>query len=209
MFKNVICSLVLLAASQLVSATEERLNIEPLASPYDVVVPLLNGDPASTDRVSGQLYFNTSSSAFKGVDSTGSLKTFVTESAGKGAKVTPPNPTLAGAAWGDISFTSSNSVYDTGSFIGTNQFVAQRTGIHLINAYGQNNSVSNSIGFRYRVNSGSWVQICSGSSNAGAYGFCSGSDQAYLTVADTIQFQVVSTDNNANTIRLAIAELMN
>lgn len=47
-------------------------------SPYDVVVPSLNGDPATSARVSGQLYYDVSTGNFKGIDGSGIVKTFST-----------------------------------------------------------------------------------------------------------------------------------
>lgn len=47
-------------------------------SPYEVVVPSLNGDPATGDRVSGQLYYDNTTSLFKGIDATGAVKSFLT-----------------------------------------------------------------------------------------------------------------------------------
>lgn len=47
-------------------------------SPYDVVVPSLNGDPATSARVSGQLYYDVSTGLFKGIDGSGAVKPFLT-----------------------------------------------------------------------------------------------------------------------------------
>jgi hypothetical protein len=50
-------------------------------TPYDVVLPSLNGDPSPSERVSGQLFYDVSVNAFKGVDNAGSVQSFVTTDA--------------------------------------------------------------------------------------------------------------------------------
>lgn len=44
-------------------------------SPYDVVIPSLGDDPALADRMAGQLYYDLSSRAFKGINSDGGIDT--------------------------------------------------------------------------------------------------------------------------------------
>jgi hypothetical protein len=43
--------------------------------PYEVVVPSTIGDPVSSDRLVGQIYYDSSAGAFKGVNRTGGIDT--------------------------------------------------------------------------------------------------------------------------------------
>lgn len=50
-------------------------------SPWDAVVPSLNGDPSTSERVSGQLYYDVSVNIFKGIDTSGAVQSFLTTDA--------------------------------------------------------------------------------------------------------------------------------
>lgn len=67
-------------------AAESRLGLNyDLRGPYDVVAPVLPGDPASSDREVGQIYYDSSAGQFKGINSSGAPDVF---SAGTGIPVT-------------------------------------------------------------------------------------------------------------------------
>jgi hypothetical protein len=70
----------IIVASCLLFAASVKADIPKYltATPYDVVVPILNGDPAGASRISGQLYYDASTNRFKGVDNTGAINEFVT-----------------------------------------------------------------------------------------------------------------------------------
>ncbi len=61
----------LLAFSVQSLATPIHIN----ASPYDVVVPILSGDPANS--VSGQLYYDSGAGRFKGIDNGSNVQSFL------------------------------------------------------------------------------------------------------------------------------------
>lgn len=46
-------------------------------SPYDVVLPSLNGDPAANQRVVGQMYQDVNANTFKVINKNGAVKTFL------------------------------------------------------------------------------------------------------------------------------------
>lgn len=76
----------------------EEMNILS-TSPYEVVVPLLNADPATGDRVAGQIYYNIGTGGFKAIDSTGTVVDL-----GSSTSNLPPEITVDGTT-GSHSYT--------------------------------------------------------------------------------------------------------
>jgi hypothetical protein len=200
---------VLLSFAFLLGAVQVSAAVPESLSPYAVVVPSINGDPASTDRVSGQLYFDVSAQSFKGIDNTGAVKVFNTGSSA--AKVTPSSsPSINPTTYITIPFTTSDTQYDTGSYVGTNQFTVPRNGIYTITALAISSvfpSPESHLILQYSVNGGAGVQLCMGFvyNTSGITPWCSGSDQAKLNAGDTVQFLAAGTAGTINPVRLMIS----
>lgn len=74
-------------------------------SPYDVVVPSLNSDPAANARVVGQMYYNvTGTGSFRAVDKNGNISTFNTSGATISG-VTAGTGLLGGGTTGSVNLT--------------------------------------------------------------------------------------------------------
>lgn len=110
----------------------------------------------------------------------------------QGAKVSPSSQ----GTNSQISFSSADTVYDQNSFVGTNQLIAQRTGLHLIDIVGQFNDYQHidhtGTDWMYllcAVNGGSQIHMasCTGS-NINASFYASGSTMVNLTAGDVITF---------------------
>lgn len=84
-------------------------------SPYDVVVPSLNSDPAANARVVGQMYYNvTGTGSFRAVDKNGNISTFNTSGATISG-VTAGTGLLGGGTTGSVNLavdvgTSPNQI---------------------------------------------------------------------------------------------------
>lgn len=200
--KYLIAACILMLGANVMAKTAS-----PLLSPSNVVIPSLAGDPASADRLVGQLYFDVSTAAFKGIDNNGNVQIFATSSSsvGNGAKVAPAAVTLSGG-WLDVVFTNADAMYDTSSFIGTNVFVAQHTGIHAISFFANGAADSTSLLAQFQVNSGTWYTFCGTMGATGIYPKCTVTESVYLTAGDTVKFQVTGNTPNANGIRISITE---
>lgn len=181
----------------------------PKLSPYDVVAPTLSGDPASGDRVAGQMYFDSSTSLFKGISNTGSVQV-LTQSGSSGAKIGPVSVTGSPSGFVQIPFTTSDVEYDTGSYVSTNTFTVPAAGIYLITMLGYypNSGGAETIIWAYQINSNPKVGILQAYIPSGANQVLNGSAHVKLNAGDTVVFYV--TDANFLTfanIELAVAKL--
>ncbi len=123
-----------------------------------------------------------------------------------GAKVAPANmssvsvPTI-------IPFTSSDTVFDPYSMVGTDQFTLGQSGVGMVAVHA--NSGSSSSGaymyIEFRHNGGSWIRVCDVMAS-GAAAFvqeCNGTAHFESGAApDTLEFRAYSSTGNVNDIRL-------
>lgn len=137
--------------------------------PYSVVLPSLNGDPASADRVSGQMYYDVSTNKFKGINNSGAVKSFVMsgDSTVAGAKIVS-DPASGITTPAILTFDST--VFDTGSFVSGNTIVIQKSGPHLVcgQAYMSSSNTSEGVFIWYNVNS---TTVYDGFQQLGVAGF--------------------------------------
>ena len=123
-----------------------------------------------------------------------------------GAVITPPIPPYVFGSWSSVSFTSSNTVYDTDSYVGANKFVVPQSGIYLLTMWAINLQDSTFVALAYKVNGGNLREICLSLGSTGAYPFCNGSDLLNLNAGDTIEFAVYPSANALGGLRIGISK---
>lgn len=102
-------------------------------------------------------------------------------------------------------FTNANTVFDTESYVGTNQLHIPQAGIYLVNVRGQNNQDGSFLALYYSLNGGTPIELCFSIGTSGAYAMCNGSELAQLNTGDTIQFYAYSSTDNITALRFAIS----
>ncbi|MGE5218154.1 MAG: hypothetical protein ACM3SP_14225 [Chloroflexota bacterium] len=123
-----------------------------------------------------------------------------------GAVITPPNAPYVFGSRVNVSFTSSSTVYDTDSYVGTNQLVIPDTGNYLLTMRGFNTLDSSFLALYYSVNNGTDMEICFSLGTSVAWPFCNGSELLNLNAGDTIKFATYSSSNNVADLRFGISK---
>lgn len=123
-----------------------------------------------------------------------------------GAVITPPSPPYVFGNWSSVSFNSTNTVYDTDSYVGTNQFVIPQSGIYLITMRASNLQDNSFVGLAYKVNGGNQIEMCLSLGTAGAYPWCNGSELLNLNAGDTIEFAAYPSTNDLAGLRIGISK---
>jgi hypothetical protein len=123
-----------------------------------------------------------------------------------GAVITPPSPPYIFGNFSSVSFTSSNTVFDTDSYVGTNQFVIPQSGAYLLTMRAINQQDGTFVALAYKVNGGNRVEICLSLGTTGAWPFCNGSELLNLNAGDTIEFLAYPSTDALGFLRIGISK---
>ena len=113
--------LSILAITILTGSLWAANNGETLRSLYDVVAPVIAGNPAAADRQVGQIYFDATANRFKGINKDGGID--ILTNVGGGSATTLPKASVNTPSEDDLVFGSGqtstvifrNENYDVGS----------------------------------------------------------------------------------------------
>jgi hypothetical protein len=123
-----------------------------------------------------------------------------------GAVVTPQKPEYVYGTRVDVLFTSSDTAFDTETYVGINQFVIPQSGIYLLTLRGFNLQDSSFVALYYSLNGGPFSETCFSIGTVGAYSLCNGSELLQLNAGDTIRFGAYSSSDNIGGLRFGISK---
>ncbi len=109
---------------------------ETLRSLYDVVAPVLHGNPAPADRQIGQIYYDAASGGYKGVNKNGGID--ILTNAGSSALTPLPKASVYGPSEDDLVFDTNNTapvIFRQTSY-DTNSMYNSTTGLFTVSATG-------------------------------------------------------------------------
>lgn len=154
---------------------------------HDVVVPVLPGDPSTTDREVGQLYFDASSGVFKGIDTTG-------EAIELGSSADAPTVVSGGAERVErahIDNTGSGCSVTSQSGVWLGSCTRNGTGDITINIIA--GKFSGTPMCFCQVNNNAWPRVCSvlGTPSTTSYQFATQGGGGVFTTAVDLDFNVI------------------
>jgi hypothetical protein len=126
--------------------------------------------------------------------------------AGSGAVVAPPAPAYVFGTAVNVLFTSSDTVFDTDGYVGTDQLTVPEAGIYLLTLRGVNQLDGSFLALYYSVNGGTLVLSCSTLGTNGLWPHTNGSELLQLNAGDTIRFGVYSSSNNVHFLHFGIVK---